>query len=114
MNEQVESWQDKIRDLAPKISNAEYNLLKAQADIKKLQAKLELIATSQGVKTISAQKTYADNSDELYEARLKEGVAKGSLSALKIELKSLDVGFEEWRTKMVNAREERKRYDTKL
>ncbi len=114
MNDQVETWQDKIRELAPKISNAEYNLLKAQADIKKLQAKLELIATSQGVKTISAQKTYADNSDELYEARLKEGVAKGSLSALKIELKSLDVGFEEWRTKMVNAREERKRYDTKL
>ena len=114
MNDQVESWQDKIRELAPKISNAEYNLLKAQADIKKLQAKLELIATSQGVKTISAQKTYADNSDELYEARLKEGVAKGSLSALKIELKTLDVGFEEWRTKMVNAREERKRYDTQL
>lgn len=114
MNDQVESWQDKIRELAPKIANAEYKLLKAQADIKKLQAKLELIATSRGVKTISAQKTYADNSDELYEARLKEGVAKGSLSALKIELKSLDVGFEEWRTKMVNAREERKRYDTKL
>ena len=60
MNDQVESWQDKIRELAPKISNAEYNLLKAQADIKKLQAKLELIATSQGVKTISAQKTYGN------------------------------------------------------
>jgi hypothetical protein len=32
------------------------------------------------------------------------------LSAIKIQLRALEVGFEEWRTKMVNAREERKRY----
>ena len=114
MNEQVESWQDKIRRLAPDIKSAEYELLKAQADIKKLQAQLELIATAQGVKTVSAQKTFADNDDGLYKARLHEGVCKGTLAALKVELKSLDVGFEEWRTKMVNSREERKRYDTKI
>tara|TARA_R110000765_G_C18440219_1_gene546874 strand:- start:85 stop:423 length:339 start_codon:yes stop_codon:yes gene_type:complete len=110
MNEQVESWQDKIRSLAPHVSKAEYEVLKCEADVKRLQAQLELIATAKGVKTVSAQKTYADNDDSLYQFRLKVGVAKGQLSALKIELKSLDVGFEEWRTKMVNAREERKRY----
>jgi len=110
MNEQVESWQDKIRSLAPRVSKAEYEVLKCEADVKRLQAQLELMATAKGVKTVSAQKTYADNDDSLYQFRLKVGVAKGQLSALKIELKSLDVGFEEWRTKMVNAREERKRY----
>ena len=110
MDEQVESWQNKIRALEPLISKAEYAVLKGEADVKKLQAQLELTATARGVKTVSAQKTYADNDDSLYQARLKVGVAKGQLSALKIELKSLDVGFEEWRTKMVNAREEKKRY----
>ena len=62
------------------------------------------------MKTSSAQETWAESQQELYLARLKVGVAKGSLSALKITLKSLEIGFEEWRTKMVNAREERKRY----
>jgi hypothetical protein len=43
-------------------------------------------------------------------ARLRVGEAKGGLSAIKVQLRALEVGFEEWRTKMVNAREERKRY----
>ena len=110
MDEQQESWQNKIRSLAPKLSTAEEELFKSEADVKRLQAKLELIAAAKGAKTISAQKTYADNTDELYLARLTVGVCKGQVSAIKIELKSLDVGFEEWRTKMANAREERKRY----
>ena len=59
---------------------------------------------------MNAQETWAESQQELYLARLRVGVAKGTLSALKITLKSLEIGFEEWRTKMVNAREERKRY----
>ncbi len=110
MIEQVEIWQQKFREIAPLIEKAEYEVVKCEADVKKLQAQLELMATARGVKTVSAQKTYADNDDNLYEARLSVGVAKGKLSALKIELKALDVGFDEWRTKMVNAREEKKRY----
>jgi hypothetical protein len=62
------------------------------------------------MKTTSAQETWAESSDELYDARLRVGEAKGGLSAIKIQLRALEVGFEEWRTKMVNAREERKRY----
>jgi hypothetical protein len=62
------------------------------------------------MKTTSAQDTWAEAQDEVYNARLRVGEAKGGLSALKVQLKALEVGFEEWRTKMVNAREERKRY----
>ena len=32
------------------------------------------------------------------------------MSGLKVKLDATKVGFEEWRTKMVNSREERKRY----
>ena len=31
MDEQIESWQNKIRDLAPLMQKAEYELLKSQA-----------------------------------------------------------------------------------
>ncbi len=110
MDSQVESWQHKIRSLAPAIENAEFGVFKAEADIKLLQAKLEITAVSLGVKTIAGQKTHAESDKSLYEARLAYGIAKGKLSGLKVQLKSLEVGFEEWRTKMVNHREERKRY----
>ena len=69
-----------------------------------------MTALSEGFKTNSAQETYAENQDELYNARLKVGVAKGFLSSVKLQIRALEIGFEEWRTKMVNEREERKRY----
>jgi len=106
----VESWQDKIRHLAPALESAEFDVFKCDADIKQLQAKLEISSVAMGYKTIAAQKQYAEAHDKLYDARLRLGCAKGALSALKVTLKSLEIGFEEWRTKMVNSREERKRY----
>tara|TARA_Y100001938_G_C8081904_1_gene429659 strand:- start:1453 stop:1794 length:342 start_codon:yes stop_codon:yes gene_type:complete len=106
----IESWQDKIRRIASDIQNAEFAVFKAEADIKKLQANLELQAMSTGAKTISAQKMIADNNPKLYDARLKHGTAKGNLSGLKIQLRALEVGFEEWRTKNANIRSERSRY----
>ena len=109
-DEQSERWQHQIRALSPKIAEAEISVFREESDVKKLQAKLELTAMANGAKTISMQKTLADNDPTLYEARLKVGVAKGSLSGLKIELRSIEVGFDEWRTKMASAREEKKRY----
>jgi|TARA_R100000664_G_scaffold12703_1_gene20415 hypothetical protein len=110
MVEIEESWMQKIRDIAPVIEKTEYEVFKCEAEVKKLHATLKMQALSDGMKTSSAQETWAESQQELYLARLKVGVAKGTLSALKINLKSLEIGFEEWRTKMVNAREERKRY----
>jgi hypothetical protein len=85
-------------------------VFKNEADVKQLLAILKLKALADGMKTTSAQETWAESSDELYNARLRVGEAKGGLSAIKVQLRALEVGFEEWRTKMVNAREERKRY----
>ena len=73
-------------------------------------ARLKLEATAKGCKTVSAQEVYADNSDDMYAARLEVGKKRGILSALKVNLDAYKIGFEEWRTKMVNRREEAKRY----
>ena len=108
--EQQESWMHKIRDLAPDIEDKEYQVYKCVAEVKKLQAQLKLQALGEGIKTTSAQETYAEASEGLYKARLEDGVAKGGLSALKVNLKGLEIGFEEWRTKQVSARKERDRY----
>jgi len=110
MVEIEESWMQRIRDIAPVIEKTEYEVFRCDAEVKKLHATLKMQALADGMKTSSAQETWAESQQELYLARLKVGVAKGTLSALKITLKSLEIGFEEWRTKMVNAREERKRY----
>ena len=110
MDEQIESWQSRIRDVAPVMRTAEYELLKAEADVKRVIALCKAVALSEGIKTASGQDNYAENQEEVYKSRLAVAVAKGQLSAVKVELRSLEVGFEEWRTKMVNVREERKRY----
>lgn len=112
MMEQEESWMHRIRSLAPVIEKTEYEVFRCEAEVKKLLATLKLKALGRGVKTTSAQDTWAESQEELYQARLEIGVAKGALSALKVNLRALDVGFEEWRTKMVSEREERRRYGT--
>ena len=105
-----EQWQHRIREFAPKIREAKVAVFRAEADVKKLQAQLELTAMANGAKTISMQKTIADNDATLYHARLNVGVAKGNLSGLEIALRAVEVGFDEWRTRMASAREEKKRY----
>ena len=108
--EVIESWQHKIASMAKQIAKAETDVVVADAECKKLSAVLEVKAMGEGFKTHASQRQQADLTDSLYKSRLAIGIAKGALQGLKIELKSLEVGFEEWRTKMVNAREERKRY----
>tara|TARA_Y100001970_G_scaffold288784_1_gene417036 strand:+ start:6435 stop:6773 length:339 start_codon:yes stop_codon:yes gene_type:complete len=110
MEEQNELWIHRIRKLAKPIRKAEYEILKSDADIKRLLAKLKTIAMAEGHKTVASQEVFAENNPELYRIRLQLAVNKANLSSLKVELKALEVGFEEWRTKMVNAREEAKRY----
>ena len=111
MTDQVEeSYAHRIRNMAETFEKVEHELVKCDAEVKKLHAQLKVKALGEGIKTSSAQDTYAESSEELYKARLKVGVAKGSLSALRVKLKALEIGFEEWRTKMVNEREERRRY----
>ena len=107
---ETESWMHEIRSLSPLFEKTEQELMRCEAEVKQLQAKLKLQALGAGNKTHSAQDTWAEAQPELFDARLKVGVVKGALSSLKIQLKALEVGFEEWRTKVVTEREERKRY----
>ena len=108
--EENERWMDRFRRLAKDIQAAEYTLIKREAQVKKLQAQHKVSALGSGIKTSSAQETYAESQEDLYLARLEIGVAKGALSAARVELKALEVGFEEWRTRSANKREEMKRY----
>lgn len=110
MDEQVESWMSRIRSLAPVIEKAEYELFKSKADVQKTLALLKTEASVSGHKTIASQETWAESQDSLYQARLKVGMAQGFLGSAKIQLEALKIGFEEWRTKMVNEREEKRRY----
>ncbi len=110
MDDQQELWIDKIRRLAPVIEKAEYELHRTKADEKRIMAQLKAKALAEGHKTVASQESYAENQDELYQSRLKIGVAQGFLSSAKVQIDALKIGFEEWRTKMVNEREERRRY----
>lgn len=101
---------NRIRKIAPLIEKTERELFKEEAGVKKLGAELKLKALGAGKKTTSSQDTWAEAQPELFDARVRVGVAKGALSSLRVELKALEIGFEEWRTKIVNEREERKRY----
>jgi len=105
-----ESWMHQIRKLAPLIEKTERELFRCEAEVKRLCATLKLTALAEGRKTSSAQDTWAEAQPELFDARIKVGVIRGALSSLKVQLKAIEIGFEEWRTKVVNAREERKRY----
>ena len=106
-----ELWHHRIRSLAEPIQKAEYEVFEAEANVKRLLARLKLEATANGCRTVSAQEVFAENADEMYQARLEVGKKKGMLSGLRVRLDAYKVGFEEWRTKMVNAREEAKRYN---
>ena len=105
-----ESWMHQIRKLAPLIEKTERELFRCEAEVKRLSATLKLTALGEGRKTSSAQDTWAEAHPELFDSRIKVGVVKGALSSLKVQLKALEIGFEEWRTKVVNEREERRRY----
>jgi len=110
VEEITEKWMHQIRKLAPKIKEAEYEIYLNDAQCKRMYAKLKMKALGEGCKTVSAQEVYADMDNELYTQRLRLGECKGKLSALKVELKSLEIGFEQWRTEMVNSRKEYKKY----
>ena len=108
--ELIENWQHEIRKLALLIEQDMYQVHEKEADVKKLQATLKLRAIDMGIKTNSGQETHAEASEDLHKARLKVGVAKGTLEAIRVKLKSLEIGYEVWRTREVSQRREQARY----
>ena len=107
---ETENWMNKIRKLNPLIEKTEFKALKAEAEHKKLLAMLKLEALADGIKTDSAQNTYAESKIELFDSRIKIASYKSGLVALKLELKATEIGFGQWRTEQVNLRKEQARY----
>ena len=112
MSDEVnESWFDRIRNLADALETAVRNTHEAKAELKKTIAQTKLRALAEGHKTAVSQEIYADNTDVVFQARLNVGVAESLVDSTKVKIDALKVGFQEWQTKTVNAREERKRYN---
>tara|TARA_R110002095_G_scaffold101771_1_gene89363 strand:- start:110 stop:445 length:336 start_codon:yes stop_codon:yes gene_type:complete len=107
---ETENWMHKIREIAPLIEKCEYQVLKFEAEHKRLIAMLKLEALADGIKTDSAQNTFAESKKELFDSRIKIASYKSGLVALKLELKATEIGFEQWRTEQVNLRKEQARY----
>lgn len=109
--EQTEIWMEKIRGLAPVLEKAEIEVHNSKANLQRLMAKLKTEAITLGHKSVASQETYAENQPDVYQARLNIGISQGHLMSIKVQIDALKIGFEEWRTKKVNEREERRRYD---
>jgi|TARA_R100001443_G_scaffold42714_1_gene55973 hypothetical protein len=112
MNDEVnERWFDQIRGLATVLEKAVRDSHEAKAQLKKIIAQTKLKALAEGHKTAVSQEIYADNTIEVFEARLNVGVAESLVDSTKVNIDAYKIGFQEWQTRTVNAREERKRYN---
>jgi glucose-6-phosphate isomerase len=105
-----ENFAEAIREVAKLLQKAEVEVAKTEADLKKIIAKSMVRAELSGQKTAAAQARSADEDDEVYEARVAHGVAKGNLAYAKAELKARETAFEYWRTKTATMRAERRVY----
>ena len=76
-----------------------------------------LINPSKQTKNVEAKADFiitvvwpADMDDDVHQLRLKLGVCKAKKEALKLKAKSIEIGFDKWRTDQVSLRTERKNY----
>jgi hypothetical protein len=84
---QQEDFAQKLRDAGKEVSKAERDLAAAEAKEKRTYASLMITAqVNHNCKTAAAQSTWADNQEQMEQARLNRGVAKGLLAAAKANL----------------------------
>jgi multidrug resistance efflux pump len=107
---QEENFHQMLRDIIPQIQEARINVLKAEANLKKVFWIQLCTAKDDGERSYNAQKSKAEASEDYYTASMNVATAKASLDALQTEKSAIDMQFEEWRTKMANLRMERSRY----
>ena len=70
-------------------------------------AKLMFIAENQhGHKTVAAQTKWADDQQDMFDARVARGTAKGALAAAKQNALAAEVAFKTWQTEMATTRAE--------
>lgn len=105
-----ERFADSIRAVAKMLQTAEIQVAITEADLKRTVAKSMVRAELGGNKTAAAQARAADEDEDVYQARVAHGIAKGDLAYAKAEFKAREIAFEHWRTKMASLRMERKVY----
>jgi len=110
MIDSQENFHQKLRDLAPVVSEARVKVLTAEATLKKIFWVELCRAKDEGERSYNAQKSKAESTENYYKASMDVAVAKAGYESCQIEKQSVDMAFEEWRTKMANLRSERNRY----
>tara|TARA_B100000519_G_scaffold189721_1_gene188518 strand:+ start:191 stop:529 length:339 start_codon:yes stop_codon:yes gene_type:complete len=106
-----EKFAASIREAGVSIQSAESELARCEAEEKRTFAKLQFSAEfEQGCKTAAAQTRYADSTDDMFEARVSRGAAKGSLAAAKANLLAAEVAFKAWQSDQALLREEKRVY----
>jgi hypothetical protein len=97
----------RVRDCGERIREAHVGVAKTKAEYERGFARAML---ESGEKSAEAQKRYANNDDIIFQLRLDVGAAEGELAAARAELRAVEISFETWRTRMANARIERRAY----
>lgn len=110
MDRTIEGFAEQVRACGRNIQKAQVALAKAEATLKRTIALKKAECMGYGVKANNAQEDYADKSDEVFDARLAVGVARGALDAAITERRAAEIEFELWRTKRADDRAERGRY----
>ncbi len=96
-----------IRDAGADVQQAEVELAKAEAREKRTAAKLMFMAeNNHGHKTVAAQTKWADDQQQMFDARVARGTAKGALAAAKQNALAAEVAFKTWQTEMATTRAE--------
>jgi hypothetical protein len=96
-----------IRDAGATVQKAERDLGYAEATEKRVAAQLMMTAEhAHGQKTVAAQTKWADEQDEMFNARVNRGTAKGALASAKANLLAAEVSFKTWQTEMATNRAE--------
>jgi len=108
--EQQENHAHNIRTAGQRQKLAEEELARAQAMEKKTFAMAQMQGEAQGAKSLAAQTRHADVQDEVFNARMQVGVAKGEVAAAKANYRACEVEFDTWRTQQATHRLERNLY----
>jgi hypothetical protein len=107
-----EDFAKKIREAGMAVGKAEFAVLQAEAEEKKIIAQVMVIAEARGAKTNAHQLRSADEDNNVFEARLAKGRARGQLAAAKAEALAAEVEFKIWQSKLASERAERRVYGT--
>ena len=105
--QQEEQHAIRVRECGERLRLAHQELAKAKAGEARVFARAMI---ESGEKSAEAQKRSANDDDVVFQSRLDVGAAEGELAAARAELRAVEISFETWRTRMANARIERRAY----